>query len=178
MLRYFWLLFDKKGLFVLDKDFLLWCSGGRKYSFFLDAINGVLDSIVIEEKVVERFLQRWFAGKRGLCKFFDLELWLIVKEFGFIVDDFVLFVKFFQYGRNFGNERLLNYFFRINNIIREKVVMCCILELCDRVIVDFQIITWKRVIVVLGRQCCCDRIWVLVVREIFRNNNIEEGKFC
>ena len=178
MLRYLWLPSDKKGLSALDKDPLLWCSGGRKHPPLLDAINGVLDSTAIEEKVAERFLQRWSAGKRGPCKFSDLELWPIVKELGLTADDPVLLAKLLQHGRNSGNERLLNYLFRTNNTIREKVAMCCTLESCDRVIADSQTTTWKRVTAALGRQCCCDRTWAPAAREILRNNNIEEGKLC
>jgi len=74
MLRYLWLPSDKKGLSALDKAPLLWCSGGRKHPPLLDAINGILDSSAVEEKVAERFLQRWAAGKRGPCKFSNLEL--------------------------------------------------------------------------------------------------------
>ncbi|CAL1161192.1 unnamed protein product [Cladocopium goreaui] len=166
------------GLSALDKDPLLWCSGGRKHPPLLDAINGVLDSTAIEEKVAERFLQRWSAGKRGPCKFSDLELWPIVKELGLTADDPVLLAKLLQHGRNSGNERLLNYLFRTNNTIREKVAMCCTLESCDRVIADSQTTTWKRVTAALGRQCCCDRTWAPEAREILRNNNIEEGKLC
>ena len=174
MLRYLWLPSDKKGLSALDKDPLLWCSGGRKHPPLLDAINGVLDSTAIEEKVAERFLQRWSAGKRGPCKFSDLELWPIVKELGLTADDPVLLAKLLQHGRNSGNERLLNYLFRTNNTIREKVAMCCTLESCDRVIADSQTTTWKRV----TAACCCDRTWAPAAREILRNNNIEEGKLC
>ena len=48
-------------------------SGGHKHPPLLDAINGALDSAAIEEKVAERFLQRYAAGKQqirqkvGMC---------------------------------------------------------------------------------------------------------------
>ena len=63
MLRYLWLPSDKKGLSALDKDPLLWCSGGRKHPPLLDAINGVLDSTAIEEKVAERFFAALVCGQ-------------------------------------------------------------------------------------------------------------------
>ncbi len=101
-----------------------------------------------------------------------------MKELGLTADDPVLLAKLLQHGRNSGNERLLNYLFRTNNTIREKVAMCCTLESCDRVIADSQTTTWKRVTAALGRQRCCDRTWAPAAREILRNNNIEEGKLC
>lgn len=178
MLRYLWLPSEKKGLSTLDKDPLLWCSGGQKHPPLLDAVNGVLDSAAVEEKAAERFLQRWSAGKRGPCKFTDLELWPIVKELRLTADDPVLLPKLLQHGRRCGNERLLNYLFRTGNTIREKVAMCCALESCDQVIADSQTTTWKRVTAALNQQCCCDRTWAPAAREILRNNEIHEGELC
>ena len=113
MLPFLWPPSDKKGLSALDKEPLLWCSGGQKHPPLLDAINGSLDSAAIEEKVAERFLHRWAAGKRGPCKFSDLELWPI----GVTADDPVLLPKLLQHGRKCGNERLLTYLFRVGNTI-------------------------------------------------------------
>lgn len=76
----------------------MWRPGGHKHPPLLDAINGELDSTAIEEKVAERFLQRWAAGKRGPSKFSDLELWPIVTQLGLQPDDPVLLAKLLQHG--------------------------------------------------------------------------------
>ncbi|CAK9035720.1 unnamed protein product, partial [Durusdinium trenchii] len=178
MLRYLWLPSEHKGLSALDKDPLLWCCGGRKHPPLLDAINGALDSAAVEEKVAERFLQRWAAGKRGPCKFSDLELWPIAMQLGLQADDPVLLAKLLQHGRNSGNERLLTYLFRNSGSIREKVGMCCALETCDQVVADAQTTTWKRFTSALDQPCCCDRTWAPAAREILRNNGIDEGELC
>eukprot|EP00435_Cladocopium_sp_Y103_P048428 s1187_g14.t1 len=178
MLRYLWLPSDKKGLSALDKAPLLWCSGGRKHPPLLDAINGMLDSSAVEEKVAERFLQRWAAGKRGPCKFSDLELWPIVTQLGLHADDPVLLAKLLQHGRNSGNERLLTYLFRNSSSLREKVAMCVALETCDRVVADAGLSTYKRFTASLEQPCCCDRMWAPAAREILRNNGLNEAQLC
>ena len=178
MLRYLWLPSEKKGLADLDKDPLLWRSGGHKHPPLLDAINGELDSTAIEEKVAERFLQRWAAGKRGPSKFSDLELWPIVTQLGLQPDDPVLLAKLLQHGRSSGNERLLSYLFRNSGSITDKVAMCVALESCDRVVADAQTTTWRRFTSVLDQPCCCGRTWAPAAREIIRNNCLDERRLC
>ena len=97
MLRCLWLPSEHKGLSASDKGPLLWCCGGWKHPPLLDAINGVLESVAVEEKVAERFLQRWAAGKRGPCKFSDLELWPIATQLGLQAGDPVLLAKLLQF---------------------------------------------------------------------------------
>ncbi|CAJ1383957.1 unnamed protein product [Effrenium voratum] len=153
MLRYLWLPSEKKGLSALDKDPLLCCSGGRKHPPLLDAINGALDSAAIEEKVAERFLQRYAAGKQKPAKFADLELWPIVKHLGVQPDDPVLLARLLQHGRDSGNERLLNYLFANSGQIRQKVEMCCALETCDRAVAEAETNAWQRFTSALAQPC-------------------------
>ena len=178
MLRYLWLPSEKKGLSALDKDPLLYCSGGRKHPPLLDAINGALDSAAIGEKVAERFLQRYAAGKQKPAKFADLELWPIVKHLGVQPDDPVLLARLLQHGRDSGNERLLNYLFANSGQIRQKVGMCCALETCDRAVAEAETNAWQRFTSALAQPCRCECVWASAAREILVNNGINEANLC
>lgn len=178
MLRYLWLPSPKKALSELDKDPLLWCHGGRKHPALVDAINGTLDSASIEEKVADNFLQRYAAGKRGPCKFSEIELWPIVSQLRLQPDDPILLPKLLQHARDTNNERLLTYLFRNSGNIRQKVEVCCALETCDRVVTEAKTTAWKRFTSSLEQPCCCDRTWAAAAREIVANNGLNEAELC
>lgn len=178
MLRYLWLPSEKKPLSHLDKDPLLWRHGGRKHPALLDAINGTLDSAAIVEKVAENFLHRYAAGKRGPCKFSDLELWPIVQDLQLQPDDPVLLPKLLQHGRDSSNERLLSYLFRNSGNIRQKVEVCCALETCDQVVAEATASSWKRFTSSLDQPCRCDRTWAAAAREILVSNDLNEQQLC
>ena len=135
MLRYLFLPSQRKPLSSLDRSPLLWCNAGKRHPPLIDAINGQIDSISLEERLEECFLQR-HARKRGRpSKFSDLELWPVVKAIKVEADDPILLPKLLQYGRDSGNDRLLAFLFRHTaESLNEKVRMCWTLENCEKII--------------------------------------------
>ena len=178
MLRYLFLPTRKKPLSTLDRQPVLWCANGQKHAPLMDAINGEVNAVAVEEQVTEQFLQR-HARQRGPAKFSDVELWPIVKTLQVEAEDPVLLSRLLQYARDKGNMRLLNYLFRHTaQTIQDKVAMCWSLERCDQVIADAATTTWRKLTATLESPCLCDRQWAQGAREILSNNAIPEADVC
>ena len=179
MLRYLFLPSQRKPLSSLDRSPVLWCNAGKRHPPLMDAINGQIDSISLEERLEECFLQR-HARKRGRpSKFSDLELWPVVKAIKVEADDPILLPKLLQYGRDSGNDRLLAFLFRHTaESLNEKVRVCWTLENCEKIIADAATTTWRKLTAALDMPCRCMRQWAHGTREILQANGISESELC